>query len=69
MSEVRKLVEDELRREKKGDTCIKLWNDIFSWYEEGGPSSIKEHVSKHVAEIAKSVRRGARDLKESYKRG
>lgn len=49
-------MERELSSESDSKELIALTQDIFHWYEDGGPSAIKENLLKHlkVANLAVS---------------
>lgn len=53
MSEMKKAVEQELKKFKNSKVSIKLWDEIFGYYEIGGPRSIKDNLKKKIAEIKK----------------
>lgn len=64
MVELRKLVEKELSSEEGSKELIQLWNNIHSWYEEGGPDNIASNLKDQLKDAEKEVSQNIKTLPE-----
>lgn len=72
MVDLLKLMEKELSSESDSEELIALTRNIFQWYDEGGPSIIKdnllEHLNKANTAVSKNIRGITPDIKKPKKK-
>lgn len=72
MVDLLKLMEKELSLESDSEELIALTQNIFQWYDEGGPSTIKdnllEHLNKANTAVSKNIRGITPDIKKPKKK-
>lgn len=72
MVDLLKLMEKELSSESDSEELITLTRNIFQWYDEGGPSTIKdnllEHLNKANTAVSKNIRGITPDIKKPKKK-
>jgi len=68
MVDLQKLVEEELSREPNAKELISLSRDIFQWYDEGGPSTIKDNLLKHLKEANSAVSKNIKGISPEVKK-
>lgn len=54
--DLQELIEKELSQEPNSEELISLIRNIFQWYDEGGPSTIKDNLLKHLKEADLAVK-------------
>lgn len=64
MVDLRSLVEKELSSEEDPKELITLWNNIHSWYEEGGPDNIASNLKEHLKDAEKEVSQNIKSMPE-----
>ena len=72
MVDLLKLIEKELSSESNSSELISLTRDIFQWYDEGGPSTIKDNLQKHLKvanlEVSKNIKEITPEVKKPKKK-
>jgi hypothetical protein len=63
MEELKVLVQKELRKASNTHRLVRLCNEIFAWYDEGGERLVKERIDDRVKGISADFRRQAEDIK------
>lgn len=62
MADLQKLIEEELAKEKNPDELIKLWKNIFSWHEEGGPENVEDNLSVQFKKIDSGALKSIKEI-------
>lgn len=68
MVDLLKLMEKELSSESDSKELITLTQDIFHWYDEGGPSTIKYNLLKHLKEANLAVSKNIKGITPEIKK-
>lgn len=63
MDKISEMVLKELRIATKSRRALELCGDIFSWYEDGGDSLVKDRIDDRVKKISQTFKREAEDIK------
>jgi len=64
MTELIKMVFNDLKDSGADPETLELWKSIGQWYEEGGPDTVQEGLTKKVKEIGKIARKQLRETKQ-----
>ncbi len=64
MPQLRELVSDKLKSSKADSNTVSICDNIFKWYEEGGPELVRSNVNKKVKELKSQFAKGAKEIKE-----
>ena len=67
MVDLLKLMEKELSSESDSKELITLTQDIFRWYDEGGPQSIEDNLIKHLKQVDSAVLKDIRGITPDVK--
>lgn len=68
MVDLLKLIEKELSTEPNSEELILLSRDIFQWYDEGGPSTIKDNLLQHLKEANSAVSKNIKGITPEVKK-
>lgn len=60
----KELVKNELKNRGSDESILLLCDEVFKWYEEGGPSLIEENIKKKVREITRPVKKEIEEIKK-----
>lgn len=64
MPDLKELVKEKLKNSKSDKDTISLCENIFSWYEEGGPELIRSNINKKVKQLKSQFTKEAKEIKE-----
>lgn len=67
MVDLLKLIEKELSSEPDSKELISLTQDIFQWYDEGGPQSIDDNLTKHLNQVDSAVSKNIKGISPDIK--
>ncbi len=72
MVDLLKLMERELSSQSDSEELITITQNIFHWYDEGGPSIIKDNLLKYLKEanstVSKNIKGITPEVKKSKKK-
>lgn len=68
MVDLQELIEKELSQEPNSEELISLSRNIFQWYDEGGPSTIKDNLLQHLKEANSAVSKNIRGITPEVKK-
>jgi hypothetical protein len=63
MSDLATDVRGVLERNRASETAIRLWDDIYSQYDQNGPDAVLELLEKRVAAVRKAARAEASEMR------
>lgn len=64
MPQLKELVKDKLKNSEADSDTLVLCDNIFNWYEEGGPELVRSNVNKRVKELKSQFTKEAKEIKE-----
>lgn len=64
MPELKELVKDKLKKSGVDSDTLTLCDNIFNWYEDGGPKLVHSNISKRVKELKSQFTKEAKEIKE-----
>jgi len=64
MPQLKELVKDKLKNSEADSDTLALCDNIFNWYEEGGPDLVRSNVNKRVKELKSQFTKEAKEIKE-----
>lgn len=64
MVDIKKIVSDELIRTNASTDSLKLWEDLFSLYSQGGPEAMESYVEEKIKGIKSALRIEKKAVKE-----
>ena len=64
MPQLKELVKDKLKSSETDSDTLALCDNIFNWYEEGGPDLVRSNVNKRVKELKSQFTKEAKEIKE-----
>jgi len=64
MVQVKELVKDKLKNSEADNGTLTLCDNIFNWYEEGGPDLVRSNVNKKMKELKSQFTKEAKEIKE-----
>lgn len=64
MPQLKDLVKEKLKNSEADSDTITLCDNIFSWYDEGGPDLVRSNVNKKVKELKSQFTKEAKGIKE-----
>lgn len=68
MVDLQELIEKELSQEPNSEELISLNRNIFQWYDEGGPSTIKDNLLQHLKEANSAVSKNIKGITPEVKK-
>jgi len=64
MTDIKKIVSDELRNMHASDDSLKLWEGIFKLYTEGGQEAIESNIDDRIKKIKSALQKEKKEFKE-----
>ena len=64
MPQLNELVKDKLKNSEVDSDTLALCDNIFSWYEEGGPDLVRSNINKKMKELKSQFTKEAKEIKE-----
>lgn len=64
MPQLNELVKDKLKNSEADSDTLALCDNIFSWYEEGGPDLVRSNINKKMKELKSQFTKEAKEIKD-----
>lgn len=65
MPELKELVKKKLKNSEADSETLTLCDNIFNWYEEGGPDLVNSNINKKVKELKSQFTKETKEIKEA----